>query len=94
MAAEFDRDGIIWAYEPRAFANELGQYLPDFLLGPVDDLRAYVEVKPTLELAYLAMPRMQVIWDSEPDALLVIIVDQDVVLSAAGTTRKWRAFPR
>lgn len=96
VAAEFDRDGIEWTYEPRAFANEYGQYLPDFVLEPVAERRSrvYLEVKPTMELAYFVMPRMQVIWDTDPDAMLVIVVGQDVVLSAMLPARKWRAFAR
>lgn len=42
-AEQFDALGETWEYEPRCFASEEGQYLPDFLLtGP----HVYVEVKP------------------------------------------------
>lgn len=42
-AEQWDAEGVEWKYEPRCFASERGQYLPDFLLpGPW----VYVEVKP------------------------------------------------
>lgn len=42
---------IEWEYEPRAFANERGQYLPDFKVQVLDCGRGefvngYIEVKP------------------------------------------------
>lgn len=75
-AAKLDKTEFEWVYEPRAYgAPGRQQYLPDFELRlPGMTLSAYVEVKPTLELAYLAMERMTVIWDSEPRALLFVVV--------------------
>lgn len=74
VAASLDAEGLPWEYEPRAFANEHGQYLPDFLLLPHNARaeRIYLEVKPTIESALAVMERMQIIWDSEPDAVLAI----------------------
>lgn len=78
VAADFDTTWQRpWTYEPRAFANELGQYLPDFRLDLGEGFIAYVEVKPTIDLAFRIMPRMQIIWDSEPDARLIVIVPVD-----------------
>lgn len=65
-----------WLYEPRAFANETGQYLPDFQL-PADDefpQDLFVEVRPTLDRAYQACKPMEIIWDSIPNAFLVIAI--------------------
>ncbi len=53
-AAWLDQWGFNWEYEPRAFASDAGQYLPDFRLRDVPEARAdgqagsldiYVEVK-------------------------------------------------
>ena len=52
FAAWLDGNDFEWEYEPRAFASEAGQYLPDFRLHRVrsalhwDMVTAYVEVKP------------------------------------------------
>ncbi|WP_067483806.1 hypothetical protein [Actinomadura hibisca] len=52
FAAWLDNSGLVWEYEPCAFATQEGQYLPDFrvtdmvatwLPAPVT---AYIEVKP------------------------------------------------
>lgn len=82
-----------WQYEPQAFANEHGQYLPDFYVdapnGPM-----YIEVRPTLERGFLAMERMQIIWDSDPSAILLLLVSEDgefgVGLTATSDDRMWR----
>jgi hypothetical protein len=78
LAGWFDRNAIPWAYEPGCFANETGQYLPDFRLdgfavGGGNKRPIYVEVKPTLELADAAKRRMEIIWSSEPNADLLIV---------------------
>jgi hypothetical protein len=46
-AEQFDAWQVRWEYEPRCFASEEGQYLPDFLTHPWDpEQHLYVEVKP------------------------------------------------
>lgn len=97
FAAKLDADKCRWTYEPRAFANQRGQYLPDFQLHGVEDWTiktpCYIEVRPTLERAYLAMPQMAIIWDSEPQAALQIHVpDLSVFFFAVPTVEsgKWR----
>lgn len=92
-AAFLDRVRLIWEYEPVAFANERGQYLPDFYLPPVG-LRVrpiYIEVKPTLEAAYAAMPRVAVILDSEPTAHLYLWVDEGVAFQRDLADPVWHA---
>lgn len=90
FAQWLDEWNFKWAYEPRAFANASGQYLPDFRLDEVsmqwrsEPATLYVEIKPEswykekepgFEETYLQMTRsMKVIWDSEPDAELALIV--------------------
>lgn len=57
-AAWLDHWRFQWEYEPRCFASELGQYLPDFVIHDVAVLGSeaatrqdvYVEVKPTVAL--------------------------------------------
>lgn len=90
-AATFDRMGWQWQYEPRAFANQIGQYLPDFRLDPGDDLYPiYAEVKPTIEAAFGAMARMQIIWDSIPDAFLLILVADGTSFTCHQRDPIWR----
>lgn len=95
FASTLDAEGIPWEYEPRAFANERGQYLPDFLLPPFDNrLRPiYVEVKPTVEHAFVALERMQIIWDSEPDAVLSVWTGNGpAAMARSATDPVWRWF--
>jgi hypothetical protein len=78
-----------WEYEPRCFANERGQYLPDFravrtsgrYVGDV----TYIEVKPlsllpttwrldeAVEKIDPLLQRMAIIWSSEPTAGLALV---------------------
>lgn len=78
FAAYLDSIGKTWEYEPMAFADQYGQYLPDFAIkvrGDDGDVRrGYVEVRPTLEGARAAFDQMVIIWSSEPDAVLVVAV--------------------
>lgn len=46
-AAELDRRGLRWLYEPICFASDEGQWLPDFKVTRPDGRPdVYVEVKP------------------------------------------------
>lgn len=76
MLDDEEGQGVVaeWSYEPRAFAGHGGQYLPDFLVIAKSGGTVYIEVKPTVEHAYLWMPRMLVIRESVPDANLMIAV--------------------
>jgi hypothetical protein len=65
-----------WQYESCCFASERGQYLPDFLVvnGP---RRTFIEVKPesvTGQQLLAALAAMEIMWDSEPDAHLRLVV--------------------
>ena len=84
FAAWLDKMRVEWAYEPKAFGGSEGQYLPDFyvpqlcLIGQNEprSAPAYIEVKPVLpydDQARLAR-RMAVIWKSEPEAHLIVVV--------------------
>lgn len=68
-AAGFDDDGIPWEYEPECFADDTGQYLPDFRFSGVDD---YLEVKGVVTDPIPIMTRMEIILSSRPDAHLQI----------------------
>lgn len=75
-AAWLDTLGIRWTYEPRAFANVRGQYLPDFQLHGVEILgserEVFVEIKPTpASITRDVRSKAQIIWASEPDAFVV-----------------------
>ena len=95
FAADLDATGgVEWIYEPRAYANAHGQYLPDFQVLTYDGTPMtqglFFEVRPTLERAYLAMTQMPVIWDSEPDADLWISIPGEVWFHADASDRTWR----
>lgn len=61
-----------WTYEPMAFADETGQYLPDFLVDGGDQ-RLYIEVRPPLQDgADRAAIQLQIILSSYPDAILAV----------------------
>lgn len=82
FAQWLDQWSIEWEYEPACFADETGQYLPDFRLDNVrcawEETRfpVYVEVKPKpfdlVEFAQLAR-RMQIVHSTDPSALLVLV---------------------
>lgn len=79
FAAFLDDMGYVWEYEPRAFASQAGQYLPDFWVSGTDGRGTRfsgwcVEVRPTIEKALEVLPRMQIVWDSNPEVRLVAIV--------------------
>ena len=83
FAQWLDEWGCDWEYEPRAFASERGQYLPDFKVSNVlvgyrrADL--YIEVKPNLANDLDAwtdarLSEADVIHESEPEAIFVVAV--------------------
>lgn len=75
VAAFLDRERIAWAYEPVAFGDERGQYLPDFRVDGMVRVPLYVDVKgctPTDEELALTFDRMSIIWSSEPDVFLAV----------------------
>ena len=99
-AAHLDETGCSWAYEPRAYADGVSQYLPDFQIlaipeypGPAS-IPAFQEVRPTIDGAYRAMAQMPTIWASEPRALLMVVVpDLELYWVAdrqAGGNARWR----
>src|SRR6266508_1024335 len=84
-----------WRYEPRCFASQQGQYLPDFEVtanknGPLE-FPYFVEVKPpsiSAVDAFVAVDKMMLIWCSEPDAILHLIImgsDEQPIVMFFGT---------
>lgn len=76
-ARHLDSIGVAWTHEPICFADERGQYLPDFLV-PASEADScpndlYIEVKPEgLSYSTLndALRRMEIIWSTDPKAEL------------------------
>lgn len=61
-----------WAYEPGAFADQRGDYLPDFRVVNSDGTH-YYEIRPHTiqhDEIHRTLSRMSIIWSSEPTALL------------------------
>lgn len=82
-AAWLDHLKLSWEYEPRCFADERQQYLPDFRVEGVRFLLGtptiYVEVKPTLPLArtFIEDRPYEAIWASEPDAVVALEISRE-----------------
>jgi hypothetical protein len=84
-----------WQYEPQCYADETGQYLPDFWWPRMN---SYVEVKPanlSWQGVFDAAENMRVIWASEPQANLEVVVWQyggpaKLIVMAHGDNRIWR----
>ena len=57
-AQHLDAFGLSWKYEPGTFADQSGQYLPDFLVTDSSGNRVFVEVKPTDDQARGAVERL------------------------------------
>jgi len=73
-----DRLDIEWQYEPRCFADDTGQYLPDFELKEMPNPE-YWEVKPhsvTRDMADLfsVFDKMEIIYSSYPDTQVELAV--------------------
>jgi hypothetical protein len=79
FAARLDHIGVTWEYEPMCFADESGQYLPDFMIDLAGEPNIYIEVKPTRALAqqWIDGP-MQAIWSTYPrEHLAAVWFDAD-----------------
>ena len=80
FAANLDRQGISWVYEPVCYASRGGQYLPDFQItkwksGEPPGSPTFVEVKPTSQKRQIwdHLRKMHVIRASEPTASLMVV---------------------
>lgn len=76
-AQRLDLGGFDWKYEPHCFADARGQYLPDFRwVEPRPGGRqkvVYVEIKPYVDQPEPICRRMEIIWSSEPEAVLILV---------------------
>lgn len=89
FALHLDEQGIAWRYEPAIFGPPGHGYLPDFELFRTDG-RHYVEVKPTLREVPEAQRRMEVIWDTYPDAALIVVcAEESRWFGAPGPGNEW-----
>jgi hypothetical protein len=88
FAIHLDGSGERWLYEPAVY----GDYLPDFeLLGLPQP--TFVEVKPTLAEVRAAAAKMEVIWKSHPDALLIVACEEGCWFFAAVAGGPWERWP-
>lgn len=93
FAAMIDDEGWDWSYEPRAYGSPAGQYLPDFEVQASHGGKALIEVKPTVDTALASLARMQIIWESDPDAFLMMVFEDGEdwhLFAARGDERRWR----
>lgn len=77
-AAGLDELGLLWEYEPCAFASHDGQYLPDFRVGRPGYAPWYLEIRgPRITDPVPVQRRMAIIWASDPTARLLLLDDHD-----------------
>jgi hypothetical protein len=71
FALYLDRLGEKWKYEPAIYGPRGEGYLPDFqILGSTRP--TFIEVKPNIDDVKEAKARMEIIWDTYPDAILLV----------------------
>lgn len=68
-------DGLCtWAYEPRCYADETGQYLPDFHCQWTHEDHTFIEVKPRWSDVHAAAKSMEPVLSSMPGAHLAVYI--------------------
>jgi hypothetical protein len=88
FAWHLDGLGEKWAYEPRVYGPKGRGYLPDFqILGAVHP--TFIEVKPTIAQAEAAKAKVSVIWETHPDALILIAAAEGCTFFGATRDRPW-----
>lgn len=91
FAWHLEASGETWVYEPRPFGRPGEGYLPDFeLLGHRQP--TFIEVKPTVAEVREACRRMRVIWETHPDALLIVAVEEGRTFVAGLKDRPWESW--
>lgn len=97
FAAWLDSMLVAWEYEPKAFGDRSGQYLPDFRIDGMiinvsgRDRPLFVEIKPTLELAAGVLDRITpIVLASEPHAVVAVITPEDPIFRIAFDHRSTR----
>ena len=94
VAAGLDIEGVAWKYEPECFANENGQYLPDFEWSMDETHQCFFEVKPPLDFEErdVVFARMEIIRSSIPTASLHLIEAHpcgDIALLWMNVSSRW-----
>jgi len=84
FAWHLDSIGEEWLYEPRRFSG----YLPDFEIVSAAH-PTFMEVKPTRAEVDDAQRRMTVIWETLPDALLVVVCAEGSAFFSCQREGQW-----
>lgn len=91
-AFHLDTMGDEWVYEPHVFGPRGRGYLPDFQI--INASRpTFIEVKPTIAEAPAAQRKMSVIWETLPDALLIVACQEMGANFSAYRGDEWRRWP-
>ena len=80
-----------WIYEPRTYGPRGRRYLPDFEIVSAPR-PTFVEVKPTRAEVDAAQTKMAVIWESVPDAHLIVVCAEGSAFFSARLGEKWREW--
>lgn len=93
FAKHLDNNGLRdWTYEPRTFRGVKDPgYIPDFTVTDAGRT-SYFEVKPTLAEVKEAARRMEVIWESDPEAVLVVVCAEQCRFYTALSGRRWASW--
>lgn len=91
FAAHLDALGEEWVYEPAIYGPAGKGYLPDFEIVSAHR-RTFVEVKPTLPEVTPAQVKMSIIWDTHPEALLIVACWEPLTFTAAYRGTSWESW--
>jgi predicted nuclease of restriction endonuclease-like RecB superfamily len=91
FAQHLDALGETWVYEPRIYGPSGRGYLPDFQIVSASR-PTFIEVKPTLEEVADAKAKMSVIWETHPDALLMVAVEEARAFFVSLAGSPWRTW--
>lgn len=91
FAHHLDSLGIRWVYAPAIFGPRDAGYLPDFRLIR-DDGWHFVELKPTLDQAEAAKTRIAIIWQTFPDAALIVVSAEESRWFASVAGGEWTSW--
>lgn len=90
-AMYLDSVGEKWAYEPLIYGPRGRRYLPDFQILSATR-PTFIEVKPRLREVGRAQWKMSIIWDDEPDALLVVASAEECRYFASLRGQPWASW--
>lgn len=89
FAKHLDDLGVTtWEYEPQRYYAGERSYLPDFLIGRTK----FFEIKPTQAEVDEAARRMEVIFETVPDATLTVVCAEGCRFYTRTKATKWRRF--